>query len=211
VESLDEVDHEALAATKARLEASLAAEELQGGEHKEMEEVVVGRGQRWDCESVLSLRSNISNHPSRIIEPQKRAGNKGGGVIVMSEKTGAPKLLPPGAGARGLFGLGGPAAIAEEGEGDDDDDSAASSSTAGPEGTIGGATVIITERRKGETAEEKKARKASVKEARKASRAAKKELKGLFKQEAGRQKRQAAGRAAAGGGVGLGSSTFVIA
>lgn len=25
---------------------------------------------RWDCESVLSLRSNLDNHPASIMEPQ---------------------------------------------------------------------------------------------------------------------------------------------
>jgi protein LTV1 len=76
----------------------------------------------------------------------------------------------------------------------------------------GGASVAFslatTTRHKGETAEERKARKAAAKEVRRGSRAAKKELKGLFKAEAGRQKRQAAGKQAAGGGSG---STFVIA
>ncbi len=27
---------------------------------------------RWDCESVLSLRSNLDNHPASIMEPQSR-------------------------------------------------------------------------------------------------------------------------------------------
>lgn len=33
---------------------------------------------RWDVESVLSMRSNVEHHPARIVEPQKRAGSKGG-------------------------------------------------------------------------------------------------------------------------------------
>lgn len=28
--------------------------------------VVVDRGERWDCESVLSLRSNLENHPGTV-------------------------------------------------------------------------------------------------------------------------------------------------
>lgn len=35
--------------------------------------------EKWDCESVLSLRSNLENHPGRIVEPQSRAGGRGGG------------------------------------------------------------------------------------------------------------------------------------
>lgn len=30
--------------------------------------VVEDRGERWDCESVLSLRSNLENHPRKIVE-----------------------------------------------------------------------------------------------------------------------------------------------
>ena len=73
--------------------------------------------------------------------------------------------------------------------------------------SLGGAVVVQTERPRGETAEQRKARKAAVKEAQRASRAAKKELKAAFKQEAGRQKKMVAGRAAAGGAP-VGGSTF---
>ncbi|MEW5310105.1 MAG: hypothetical protein WDW38_001934 [Sanguina aurantia] len=33
--------------------------------------------EKWDVESVLSMRSNVEHHPARIVEPQKRAGSKG--------------------------------------------------------------------------------------------------------------------------------------
>jgi hypothetical protein len=48
-------------------------------------------------------------------------------------------------------------------------------------------------RPKGETAEERKARKAAVKEAQRQARSSKKALKQMFKSEATKQKKQAAG------------------
>lgn len=44
--------------------------------------------QRWDCESVLSLRSNLDNHPGSIFEPTARKYKPQGGKIRLAAKTG---------------------------------------------------------------------------------------------------------------------------
>ena len=129
--------------------------------------------EEWDCESVLSLRSNLDNHPGTIETPSSRrrreraarpegeGGNEPGvlqGGIRLSNRHGiAVDFLErgPGRGDReehGRFGEGAGKA-----------------------------------REKAETAEDKKARKAAVKAAQREARAAKKELKTLFKQGAQKQ------------------------
>jgi protein LTV1 len=109
--------------------------------------------ERWDCESVLSLRSNLENHPGKISEPNRR-GKPGGAKIHLSAKTGLP-------------------IVRETTDG--------SSSSEGSE-TFSVATTSVA-RRKGESKEEKKARKGAVKEAQRAARANKKELKMMFKEQ----------------------------
>ena len=44
--------------------------------------------QRWDCESVLSLRSNLDNHPGSISEPSARKYKPQSGKIKLAAKTG---------------------------------------------------------------------------------------------------------------------------
>jgi hypothetical protein len=44
--------------------------------------------QRWDCESVLSLRSNLDNHPGVISEQSNRRYRSAGGKIRLAAKTG---------------------------------------------------------------------------------------------------------------------------
>ena len=135
--------------------------------------------EEWDCESVLSLRSNLDNHPGTIETPSRRCrreraarpegegGNELGvlqGGIRLSNRHGiAVDFLERGAGGggreeRGRFGEGAGKA-----------------------------------REKAETAEDKKARKAAVKAAQREARAAKKELKTLFKQGAQKQAAQPRG------------------
>ena len=105
--------------------------------------------ERWDCESVLSMRSNLDNHPGRIAEPgqprrrprtpsQQSVSTAGGRHITLSAKTGLPVGVLSGGKAP------------QHGE-----------RAKGPaEGS-----VASVQSRKGETPEEKKARKAAVKEA----------------------------------------------
>ena len=165
---------------------------------RKMQTYLQEKEDKWDCESVLSLRSNLENHPARITEPQKVSGGKGGGSIKLSSKTGMPAAYATRQHAPSM-GLLKEAEDSEEastvsgGEDEEDDDEFAS--------------VICTERKKDETPEEKKARKAAVKEAKREARATKKQLKGLFKDEGSRQKKQQAGAQAAG----TGGRTFVIA
>ncbi|KXZ50913.1 hypothetical protein GPECTOR_14g16 [Gonium pectorale] len=124
-------DPEALAATRARMHRQLEAAEraaaaaaAAGREYEPADEaqaeprstLVLKEAERWDCESVLSFTSNLENHPGKIVEPQRRTGGKGGGLIRLSAKTG----MPVTGGARS----GGPAAIPEEGECDDEEDAA---------------------------------------------------------------------------------------
>ena len=105
--------------------------------------------ERWDCDSVLSLRSNLDNHPARIAEPghsrKPRAGSAAsvGGQpsrITLSAKTGLPVSAAEQTGAGRRSG---------------GDDATSVSSQRGPAAAP----------RKGETAEEKKARKTATKEA----------------------------------------------
>lgn len=42
---------------------------------------------KWDCESVLSMSSNLYNHPKMIAEPRSRKSSK----IVIDAKTGVPR------------------------------------------------------------------------------------------------------------------------
>ena len=44
--------------------------------------------QRWDCESVLSMRSNLDNHPGVISEQSNRRYRSAGGKIRLAAKTG---------------------------------------------------------------------------------------------------------------------------
>ena len=44
--------------------------------------------ERWDCESVLSLRSNLDNHPGTISEQSNRRYKPTSGKIKLAAKTG---------------------------------------------------------------------------------------------------------------------------
>jgi protein LTV1 len=133
------------------------------------------RADRWDCESVLSLKSNIYNHPATLTEPPRAAR---AGVIAL-DRRGFPAgaLLPR---------RGRPARVDEGGSGEEGE-------SAGDEETVAARPAPPpTDRPKDESAEEKRARKGAVKEARRAARASKKELKTAFKGAAGRAARVAA-------------------
>ena len=128
-----------------------AEEAEQSGAPEATQMVTVGvHRERWDCESVLSLRSNLDNHPARIAEPGRgsrkpRAGlaaSVGGqpGRITLSAKTGLPISAAEQTGA---------------GRRPDGDDVTSVSTQRG----------YVAPPRKGETAEERKARKTATKEA----------------------------------------------
>ena len=126
------------AAEKAELQGAPEATQMVSlGPHRE----------RWDCESVLTLRSNLDNHPARIAEPGRSRKPRTGltasssqpfARITLSAKTGLPVATAERTGRR---------------PGEDD------SVTVSTQGAPGVAL------RKSETPEEKKARKAATKEA----------------------------------------------
>jgi len=121
--------------------------------------------ERWDCESVLSLRSNLDHHPGRIAEPKRAPKDPAGGKarIRLSRKTGLPICKE---------------ASAEE--------ASSSSSEAGESEAPSIATTSV--RRKDESTEEKKARKAAIKEAQRQARMRKKELKSMYKEQSSKMK-----------------------
>lgn len=120
----------------------------------------------WDCESVLSLRSNLYNHPGTITEPGRSRKAPPSGMIRLN-KDGIPMGVLPSKYAQQRQ--------AQNGEQEEED------------GLVGGKKKIVPtavmERKKGESAEEKRARKNAVKEMKRDARATKKELKTLYKEE----------------------------
>jgi protein LTV1 len=231
VATLDDRDEDVLAATKARV---AAAPRLRGDDEVDergrllVEAGEVGQGDepletlhvrrvrdRWDCESVLSLRTTASFQPSRIgdgsgpggrrprsLATASGAGAAGGsaraaGVVRLSQRTG----LPAGYGPRAHLEGGTLEEVDEEEEYDEDEDE---DEQMGDEDAP--TLAPSSERRpRHETPEEKKARKGAAKAAQRAAREQKRQLKAAFREEAGKQRRQ---RAAVG--AGSGASTFVI-
>jgi len=131
----------------------------------EMEEIVVKeKGDKWDCESVLSTYSTLYNHPKLISERRP-------GQIKLSTKTGIPKnVLGRGLTADALKQL--------DMETRELDDDVASVRSKMSEFSI---------RPKHETTEEKKARKQGLKQVRRERREEKKANTLAFKTEKNRQ------------------------
>lgn len=169
----------------------------QRGKHEKSTQVAVddgaaGPADRWDCQTILSTRTNLENHPKMIrlngVSNKKRsakeqapqqAGQEEPRRIVLDPKTGFPSLaesLPPPPAA--------PTTAAS------DQASSSSSSHSDPEeGEVeqGPAPGVLARSRR-ETKEEKKARKQAVKGDRANRRAEKKGHKDLFNAEVARQK-----------------------
>ena len=129
---------------------------------------------KWDCESILSLRSNLYNHPGTITEPSSKPPK-----TIKLGKNGLPVGYGPNgyvstktAGLEKIGDDDGSEGDSNDDGDDDEDDMVWSKPSTGP-----------NVRKKGETAEEKKARKAAVKAAKRESRATKKEMKVMFAQE----------------------------
>ncbi|KAK9819819.1 hypothetical protein WJX72_002761 [[Myrmecia] bisecta] len=128
------------------------------------------QAERWDCESVLSLRSNLDNHPAQIGESgmKPRLGQRAlAHQIRLSGKTGMP------------VGYVGPQKKAASESGQELRDDASVLSHSSP----------LPPRVKGEGAEEKKQRKQAVKEAKRDARATKKDLKVMYKKESVKQQK----------------------
>lgn len=113
------------------------------------------QGNTWDCESILSLRSNIYNHPGTISDTTKKPPK-----AIKLNKDGLPVGYMP------------PREFVSTKMTNEELYSGRASSSVG-----------TTVRNKDESAEEKKARKAAVKAAKREARANKKEMKVLFAQE----------------------------
>lgn len=111
---------------------------------------------KWDCESILSLRSNIYNHPGKIIDSTTTKARN----TIKLNKDGLPVGYMP---SREFVST-------KQGE---DDAYDGRRKPCAPQQV----------RRKDESVEEKKARKASVKAAKREARATKKEVKLLFAKE----------------------------
>ena len=144
-------------------EAIRAAEKAENDPHKpvanghiEVDPAVFEKDrERWDCESILSLRSNIYNHPGTITEPGASTQPK----TITLNKDGLPVgYMPTG---RDFVSV----------------------RPVDEEYSIRPKPAVQHIRKKDESAEEKKARKAAVKTARREARATKKELKVLFTKE----------------------------
>lgn len=126
----------------------------------------------WDCETILTLRSNLYNHPGTITEPGRASRGPPAGMIRLN-KAGIPIGVIP----RKYNSASG---ADEELEGNN-----------GRAVRMKPAAVVV-ERKKGESAEEKRARKTAVKEAKRDARVAKKDLKTLYKDETMKAHRRAA-------------------
>ena len=132
----------------------------------------------WDCESILSMRSNLYNHPGTISEPSTRAAT--------SRQRQQPSSAAAGVIRLNKFGI----PITQGVVGPTHNDSNEGDGGEGKKSKT--ATGFVSERKKDESAEEKKARKAAVKEAKRDARATKKELKSLYKVEAVKAQKRAA-------------------
>ena len=165
---IDQLDDELVAKLKAK-EAyyrQQAAEE-DGTMGTGDEEVEVKRRAQWDCQSVLSMQSNLENHPGKIAdEPSARrlamlkrnadaSQTKSIAPLQFSTKTGLPL---------GVAGITKAHTIVED-DSDDEEEVCVN---------LGAA------RKRDESAEEKKERKAAVKELRRNARSSKKVLKQVY-------------------------------
>ena len=124
--------------------------------------------EKWDCETILSTQSNLSNHPGRIEVSSRRKKR----AIVRSGETDALGAILEG----------------DDESGSDEEGSEAPSDAEDSEGDVL-IEAPVGPRPKNETKEEKKARKNAVKAARKQCREMKKANTKLFKEEAVKAKK----------------------
>ncbi|KAL3069723.1 hypothetical protein niasHS_015957 [Heterodera schachtii] len=133
------------------------AMEIGKGRAESTEQILVDNAKRnrWDCESILSIHSNIYNHPTEIREPMKGIGRRKGRTT--TNEKGLSKL--------------------QEMEIDDQCDGP-------PVPSVRTRISIISAiRPKGETTEERRMRKSAVKEERRERRKEKKTNKESFRVE----------------------------
>lgn len=157
------------------------------GKHERTQTVAMeppaGEQDRWDCQTILSTRSNLENHPKMIRlrdvsakakkhQQQQDLPHK----IVLDPKTGFPCIAPPSS---------------SQDPSKADSDEASTSQTGSEPGDndeLGQRLPHTVTRSKTESKEDKKARKASVKAERASRRVEKKGNKDAFGAELARQK-----------------------
>lgn len=123
------------------------------------------KGERWDCESIISTYSNLYNHPKLIVEPRKEK-------VQLSSRTGLPLREKAGLSRQGLKRLD------QEFGGAETEEECRSRTS-----------VASSIRPKDETPEQRRERKAQVRALRKERRQEKKANALAFKAEELRQER----------------------
>uniref|UniRef100_A0A0G4IAF3 Protein LTV1 homolog n=1 Tax=Chromera velia CCMP2878 TaxID=1169474 RepID=A0A0G4IAF3_9ALVE len=183
--------------------ADLLKKQEEGEGNEELVEEEDGKEkEKWDCETILTTKSNLYNRPHKIGKPPSEAK---GGKIKIGGKLGVPvDFLPDRSRQDAAADAADPPSLSqvpEEREGEDeeeDEDEDDEDTVVGP---------VSTYRRKGETAEERKERKAAVKEAKRRVRELKKQTKEEFKAET---KKAHAARGRGGYDIKPGVRTFAI-
>jgi protein LTV1 len=163
-------------AADAAREARRAARRVAAGDNSngdedddddDMPEMFAPRPKQWDCESVLSMRTTVSQQPSRIGAEGRRparlrgtpAGGRAATPVRLSAKTGLPLDAPVATACPGHAGVR--------------DDS----------GSDEAMENLGQARDQKESPEDRKARKTAVKEARRAAREVKKQVKCIYGEE----------------------------
>ena len=139
--------------------------------------------ENWDCESVLSLRSNFDNHPGKIKSESGRRGNGVGASLISSTEAGK------GTGQQATIRLskhGIPLDYVQRHSNVANTIQEEEEEEEGEESGVREEEVVLV-RQKGETAEQKKARKQAVKQLKREARATKKEMKNRNKEARKRQ------------------------
>ncbi|KAK4702694.1 protein LTV1, partial [Phenoliferia sp. Uapishka_3] len=158
--------------------------------------------EKWDCETVLSTYSNVSNHP-RLLRIRDNNGSRPA-QIGIDHKTGFP-VIEGVSDRKTLKALAKAQELADQEAAEEEEDFTRTSYppslsrlTLTPGHTPARPETIT--RPRGESAEERKARKDAIKAERAGRRVEKKNTKDAFGNETKRQKR-IAGKAVAGGGA----------
>lgn len=131
----------------------------------------------WDCETILSTRTTLYNHPTRIVEPGRKIKiDPKTGALMTGEESWKDRRAQAAARAAAR-------ANGELVEGDEDADSADGEEDEGEEAINTG-----VKRDKEESLMDKKARKQAIKDERRMRRQEKKATKSAFKSETEKQK-----------------------
>ena len=164
----------------ARVRARMAVEEENETDEKpdaHLETLEVEEDAKWDCETILTTYTNVENHPTRIPVMTRKQ-------IRLNRRGIASDYLERKPVVQGRMAKGERAEDEQEDEAGEEEEEEESEEFDDEVVNKGVA------RAKTETPEERKARKAAVKEERRLARERKKALKGAYKQEEVKQKKQ---------------------